>query len=270
VPSPSRDPQVQQLLLPTHDSTLASLDYFTLPTQCPHQKRSDPTPISETQDNQLTVQIEQSTTNSITVSNSTEASNDAPAVPKVRTSWNPPLEDDMANGNGECEALNDDDDDDDIMQVEHMRNDIPLGRVTSPGQSNSSGRIETGPGRRRSSSPPIELRRSSRRPSHSRSSTEHCPGSFDDDERPLGNLPATKQHQKTCWGSCSYGKDLRRFTSNNVTRVQTESEQFRTEMLLRSRPPTCAAGSRQRYIVVHSDNERYAGSFLVDGAGEHG
>jgi len=52
--------------------------------------------------------------------------------------------------------------------------------------------------------------------------------------------------------------------------LQTESEQLRTEMLLRSRLPTYAARSRQRYVVVHLDNERHAGSFEVDGAGEHG
>jgi len=38
--------------------------------------------------------------------------------------------------------------------------------------------------------------------------------------------------------------------------LQTESEQLGTEMLLHSRSPTCAAGSRQRYVVLHSDNER--------------
>ena len=53
-----------------------------------------------------------------------------------------------------------------------------------------------------------------------------------------------------------------------MTRVQPESEQFRTEMLLRSRPPTCAAGPRQQCVVVYLDNERHAGSLSVGGAGE--
>ena len=78
------------------------------------------------------------------------------------------------------------------MQVEHMRNDIPSAQVTSPGQSDSSGRIEAGPSRRRSPSPPIELRRSSRRPSHSRSSTEFWLGLFDDDERPQVYEPGSR------------------------------------------------------------------------------
>jgi hypothetical protein len=76
-------------------------------------------------------------------------------------SWSPASDDDMAN-----EALIEDHDDEDIMEVKHIRNDIPSGMVASPAQSDSSGRIEASPGRRRSSSPPIELRRSSRRSSH--------------------------------------------------------------------------------------------------------
>jgi len=115
------------------------------------------------------------------VSNSTEANNDAPAVPKVETSWNPPSDDDMVNDTDECQALIDDDDD--IMQVEYIPNNIPSGNVVSPAQSDSSGRLEAAPDRR-SSSPPMELRRSSRRSSHSHSSTQHWPGTFDDDERP--------------------------------------------------------------------------------------
>jgi len=122
------------------------------------------------------------------VSNSTEASNDAPAVPEVETSWNPPSDDDMANDTDECQALIDDDDV--IMQVEYMPNNIPSGNVVSPAQSDSSGRIEAGPGRR-SSSPPMELRRSFRRSSHSCSSTQHWPGTFDDDERPRFYGPAS-------------------------------------------------------------------------------
>ena len=44
----------------------------------------------------------------------------------------------------------------DIMQIEHMPNDIPSGKVASPAQSGSSGRIEAGPSTR-SFSLPIEL-----------------------------------------------------------------------------------------------------------------
>ena len=87
------------------------------------------------------------------VSNSTEVSNDAPAVPEVETSWNPPSDDDMANDTDECWALIDDDED--IMQVEYMPNNIPSGKVASPVRSDSSGRIEARPNTR-SPSPPID------------------------------------------------------------------------------------------------------------------
>ena len=155
----------------------------------PPDKIEDPTPASETPEKQpaapavvttRTTVIEQSTATSITVSKSTEASNDAPAVPEIEMSWNPPPDDDdMANDTEECQAMIEDDDDDDIMEVEHISNDVPLSKVPSPVRSDSSGGNEAGPSRR-SSTPPIELRRSSRR--SSRSSTERWPTTFDDDD----------------------------------------------------------------------------------------
>ena len=135
------------------------------------------------------------------VSNSTEASYDALAVPKVEASWNPPSDDDMANDTDECQALIDDDDDDNIMQVEHIRNNIISGEVASPGQSDSSGRIEAGLGRRRSSSP-MELRRSSRRSSHSRSSTQHWLGMMS--ARDFMDLPATIPTPEDSAGAVSH------------------------------------------------------------------
>jgi hypothetical protein len=91
----------------------------------------------------------------------------------------------MANDTDEWQALIEDHDDENIMQVEYMRNDIPSGNVVSPGQSDSSGRIEAGPGR-------SQLRCSSRRSSYSRSSTVHWPGTFDDDERPRIYEPTSR------------------------------------------------------------------------------
>ena len=38
----------------------------------------------------------------------------------------------MANDTEECQGLIEDHDDDDIMEAEHIRNDIPSGKVTSP------------------------------------------------------------------------------------------------------------------------------------------
>ena len=49
-------------------------------------------------------------------------------------SWNLPADDDIANDVDECRALIKDHDGKDIMQVEHMRNDIPSGKVASPAQ----------------------------------------------------------------------------------------------------------------------------------------
>ena len=46
----------------------------------------------------------------------------------------------MANDVDECQALIEDHDGEDIMQVEHIPNDIPSGKVASPAQSDSSGR----------------------------------------------------------------------------------------------------------------------------------
>jgi len=63
------------------------------------------------------------------VSNLTEASNDAPAVSEVETSWNPPSDHDMANDTDECHASIDEEED--IVQAEHMHNDIPSGKVAS-------------------------------------------------------------------------------------------------------------------------------------------
>jgi hypothetical protein len=86
------------------------------------------------------------------MSNSTEASNDAPVVPEVEISWNGvPSDDDMANDTDECQALIEDHDDKDIGES----STCPT--IFSPAQSHSSGRIEAGLSRRRSSSPPIEL-----------------------------------------------------------------------------------------------------------------
>jgi len=133
------------------------------------------------------------------VSNPTEACNGAPAVPEVEMYWNPPSDDDMVNDTDECQALIDDDED--IMQVEYMPNNIPSGNVVSPAQSDSSGRIEAGPDRR--SSPPMELRPSSRRPSHSHSSTQLSIGperSMMMSAPDFMDLPAAKQHQKTLLG----------------------------------------------------------------------
>jgi len=171
----------------------------------------------------------------------------------------------MANDTDACQALIDDDED--IMQVKYIPNNIPSGNVVSPAQSDSSGRIEAGSGRRRSSSPPMELRRSSRRSSHSHSSTQHWPGTFDDDERPRFYGPTSRKTtpEDSARAVVHKGKTSSGFTSNNMKSLQTESEQLGTEMLLHSRSPTCAAGSRQRYVDLHSDNERHAGSFSGDG-----
>jgi len=175
----------------------------------------------------------------------------------------------MANDTDECQALTDDDED--IMQVEYMPNNIPSGNVVSPAQSDSSGRIEAAPDRR-SSSPPMELRRSSRRSTHSHSSIQHWPGTFDDDERPRFYGPTSRKTtpEDSAEAVVHKGKTSSGFTSNNMKSLQTESEQLGTEMLLHSRSPTCAAGPRQRYVVLHSDNERHVGFFEVNGAGEHG
>jgi len=193
--APSPPSKAQQSSLPSRDSSqpstskpipFPSFDAGSLP-----DKISDTTPVSETRDKQpaaqaavttsTTLVIEQSTANSITVSNTTEASNGTPAVPEVEMSWNPPSDDDMANDIDECQALIEDHDYDDIMEVELTSNAIPVDKVPSPAQSDPNGWNEAGPSRR-SSSPPIEVRRSSRRSSHSRSSTEHWPKTFDDDD----------------------------------------------------------------------------------------
>jgi len=79
-----------------------------------------------------------------------------------------------------------DHDDENITEVEHMRNNIPSDKVASPAQSDSSG-LST-----MSFSPLIELRRLSRRSSYSRSSAEHWPGTFDDDERPRVYEPTSR------------------------------------------------------------------------------
>jgi hypothetical protein len=150
--TPSPPPRVQQSPLPTRDSPLPStfkptlfpsLDAAPLP-----DKIVDTTPVSETQDKQPAVQaaittsttfvVEQSTVTSITVSNTTEASNGAPAVPDVEMSWNPSSDEDMATDIDECQALIEDHDDDDIMEVEPTTNDIPVDKVPSPAQSRRS------------------------------------------------------------------------------------------------------------------------------------
>ena len=188
----ARSPVVQQSLLPSRDSPLPSASKPTLfPSSnaaSPPDKIEDPTLVPETQDKQLaapvavtprTTVVEQKKATSITVFNSTEASNDAPAIPEIEMSWNPPSDDDdMANDTEECQAMIEDDEED-IMEVEHISNDVPLSKVSSPVRSDSSSGNEAGPSRR-PSSPPIEPRRSSRR--SSRSSTEHWPATFDDDD----------------------------------------------------------------------------------------
>ena len=102
-------------------------------------------------------------------------------------------------------------------------------------QSDSSGRIEADPSRSRSSSPPIELRRSSCRSSYSRSSTQHWPGTFDDDERPRVYVPAScnTTPDDPAGAVVHKGKTSCGFTSNNMKNLQTESDQLGTEMLLR-------------------------------------
>ena len=185
-PAPSPPPEVQQLAVPTRDSPQPSTSKPRISPSFdatfPPDKISDPKSASEIQDKQLAVQIEQTamTSVAVTVSNLIEASKDAPAVPDVEMSWNPPSDEEMDNDTDECQALIEFHDEDDIMEIEHMSQDIPLAKGASPPQSDSNGSNEAGPSRGRSSSPPIELRRSSRR--SSRSSIEHWPRTFDDDD----------------------------------------------------------------------------------------
>jgi hypothetical protein len=279
--TPSPPPKVQPPSVPSRDSPLPST---SKPTLFPSvdaaplpDKIVDTTPVSETQDKQPAVQaaittsttfvVEQSTATSITVSNTVEASNGAPAVPDVEMSWNPSSDEDMATDIDECQALIEAHDDDDIMEVEPTANDIPVDKVPSPAQSDPNGWNEAGPSRR-SSSPPIELRRSSRRSSRSRSSIEHWPRTFDDDDNEgptrvyepasrnttpedSGGAGAVVHKGKTYGGLPAITwKEYRRNLNNFVQKCHYAKG-----------PPTCVAGSRERYVAVHTDDGRHARSF---------
>jgi len=134
------------------------------------------------------------------ISNSTEASNDAPAVPEVGTSWNPPSDDDMANDTDACQALIDDDED--IMQVEYIpaifhRATSFHQRSPTPAAGSKPVLVEGRPLLRwnfdvRLVGPPIPI------PIHQLSIGPER--SMMMSARDFMDLPAAKQHQKTLLG----------------------------------------------------------------------